>query len=339
MDSLRTSYRCQASKPQLIKLELGDLPYLQRLLNHVRRTDPFSSSAAYFGMTGRKGLWLYKNDHSLMVVANHPNKNKTVLLFPPIGKAPSHLLKTALENARDLPLGKLQLARLGADDRNLLTALGKSVDQTQKEAVLDWAYPVHVVSPKTIIACEGKAFVSFRGHINRAVRHGYQTTDIAVDRDRDAILSVVEKWATDRKGSTFTQDDLTGPTRSILTMMERGALNIEGTLSKDIDGQPIGFWLWQKLGGQAVSLVRAYLKQPGNAELGILAMAQTLQSQGITEMCLGGSETAELDAFKRKMCPIRSIALETVPLDRSAPNHNSKPSWVERVPVLSGRLR
>jgi hypothetical protein len=48
-------------------------------------------------------------------------------------------------------------------------------------------------------------------------------------------------------------------------------------------------------------------------------MAEYLQSRGILEMCLGGSETESLDAFKRKLEPVWSIELDSAfGLTRSA---------------------
>ena len=100
----------------------------------------------------------------------------------------------------------------------------------------------------------------------------------------------------------------------MLDLIDRTDLDISGTVSYGSEGAPLGFWLWEEVGGTAMSLVRAYLRRPGNAEYGILAMAEQLSASNIPEMCLGGSETADLDAFKRKMQPIRSIALSTVAL-------------------------
>ncbi|MCW2308850.1 DUF2156 domain-containing protein [Rhodobium gokarnense] len=288
---------------------------LSSILRHVERDDPFGRSAAYFAMTGRKGLWAYGDDETMMLVARHPNRDDILLLFPPIGRDPAGLLARAVDDPLSLPSGRLELARFSTEDQALASRLGTmGVKEPHREKVLDWAYPVHVVSPKRIVEREGKPFVSFRGHINRAIRDGCRAEPIDLARHRDDILRIIDRWADSRSDSDFSHDDLTGPTHSVLGLMDRTDLDIGGTISCDSHGAPIGFWLWEQVGNTAMSLVRAYLRHPGNAEYGILSMAEQLSNANIPEMCLGGSETADLDAFKRKMQPVRSIDLSTVAL-------------------------
>ena len=315
MTSLAPIYAERTNAPHLTKIGPEHLPVLSSILRNVQRDDPFSRSAAYYAMTGRKGLWAYGDDETMMLVARHPNRDDILLLFPPIGRDSAGLLAKAVDDPLSLPSGRLELARFSAEDQGLVSRLGTmGVKEPHRERVLDWAYPAHVVNPKRIVEREGKPFVSFRGHINRAIRAGYRTEPIDLARHRDNILHIIEQWADSRGDSDFSQDDLTGPTHSVLGLMDRTELDIGGTISYDSHGAPIGFWLWEQVGKTAMSLVRAYLRHPGNAEFGILSMAEQLAASNIPEMCLGGSETADLDAFKRKMQPVRSIALSTVAL-------------------------
>ncbi|MCB1531337.1 MAG: hypothetical protein KDJ35_00560 [Alphaproteobacteria bacterium] len=46
-----------------------------------KRIDSFLNSALYYTLTGRKGAWLYKSDHSLLVVCNHPLVQNNALKF------------------------------------------------------------------------------------------------------------------------------------------------------------------------------------------------------------------------------------------------------------------
>ncbi len=320
MNSLARIYAQRTHFPRLMKIEWEHLPVLSALLNKVERDDPFSRSAAYFAMTGRKGLWIYGDGDTMMLLARHPNKDDILLVFPPVGRDPSALLAKAVNDLLSLPPGKLELARLSTDDRVVLKGLkSMGANTPQRETVLDWAYPVHVVSPNRIIERKGKPFVAFRGHVNRAIKAGYRAEPVKLSRHRNAIQDIIKQWADSRGDAGFNHDDYTGPTRAVLDMMERDDLDIRGTISFDSDDTPIGFWLWERVGSTAMSLVRAYLRKPGNAEFGILSMAEQLKTAGIPEMCLGGSETADLDAFKRKMQPVRSVVLSTVALPDRTP--------------------
>lgn len=319
MTSCIRRFETSAQATVLAPIGFDDLPHLSRALQRSTHDDPFSRSAAYFAMTGRNGLWRFGDDETFMMIARHPNKPSTILLFPPIGQKTKALLELAMTIPDVLPPGNREMARLNPTDPRFARLLAKHRTVASREDTLDWAYPVYVVDPTKIVERKGKPFVSFRGHINRALRHGLQSQEIDPNRHRDEVIAVIGRWAERRHGGRFTRSDLIGPTHAVLEMMNRSGLDIRGSISHDCDGKPIGFWLWEQVGNTAMSLVRAYLKQPGNAEFGILAMAKQLTATGVPEMCLGGSETADLDAFKRKMQPIRSIALGTAMIDVPQP--------------------
>lgn len=282
------------------------------------RHDPFSRSAAYYSMTGRNGLWVYGDGDTALIIARHPNKDDTLLFIPPIGPNPTEIIAQALDDTR-LPSGNIELARVGSDDLAFANrTLTQGSQSPTSEKTLDWTYPIHVVSPSKVIAREGKSFVSFRGHINRAIRSGFQTEAVDFSRDKEALTQAVSQWAQEKKFSGYSFEDLTTPTKAVIDLAAEGNLSINGTLTRGADGQPVGFWLWENVDGTAMSLARVAIRRPGVAELGILRTCEQVHAAGITEFCLGGSESKSLDEFKRKMQPIRSIALQTMSL-RSTP--------------------
>lgn len=315
MNDLSWLYRKTADAPLFFSIENEHLPLLNGLLERSRSDAPFARSAAYFAMTGRNGLWLYGDTQTFMMIARHPNDSDKLLLFPPFGASPAKLITKALDDPR-LPSGIIELARLSAGDALLTERLSSRSQTVRREETLDWTYPVHVVSPDIITNREGRPFVSFRGHINRAMRGGLKTEPVDISKHENELKSIIQEWAINRGDTAFSIEDLTSPTLKAIELMKTSNLDIRGTLSKTKDGTPIGFWLWEQNGNTAMSLVRAYLRAPGNAELGILGMAQQLKASGIPHMCLGGSETEDLDRFKRKMQPVRSIELNTVDLQR-----------------------
>ena len=307
-----------SKEPVLIDITREFLPRFGAMLKAVKKADPFVRSPGYYAITGRKGLWLYGDQDTAMVIARHPNKKDTILLFPPFGRDPAGLVRSALKD-HSLPAGEKQLSRVGADDAHLAMRLQVPGDRTlEREDTLDWAYPVHSVSAQQIIERKGGAFNNLRSHVNQAFRAGYTAHPIDPVRHADAIKEVVTAWANDGRKKEFQFDDLTGPTETALSLMADKALPLHGLLVFDQD-KPVGFWIWDesdKPSGTAASLVRISIGDRGAAEFAAVKMAEQLQARGFETMCLGGSETESLDHFKRKLCPVQSVELKTMHLTR-----------------------
>lgn len=286
-----------------------DYALLSQICARAPATDPFARSAGYFAVTGRNGLWLYGTEGTAMLIVRHPNRSDRLLLFPPIGPDGAALIGSALIDPR-LPQGRRQLARVTASDGGLTAMFGATAE---REDVLDWAYPVHVVSTAALVARQGGVFNSLRGHVRRAERAGYVAEALDIGRDSDAVRAIAASWAASKAGDGFTYGDLTGPTESCIGLMTRGVASLQGVMVRGPQG-PAGFWIWEEGAGQAVSLVRISIGRQGAAELAAVAAAARIDARGIPLLCLGGSETESLDQFKRKLGPVRSVALGTVNL-------------------------
>lgn len=298
------------TEPRLVALDPHqDDALLRQSCARAPAADPFARSAGYFAMTGRKGLWLYGTERTAMLVCRHPNRSDRLLLFPPVGRDGAGLIAAALCDRR-LPHGRRQLARVTAADIGLTATFGA---KAETEDVLDWTYPVHVVSTAALVARQGGAFNALRGHVHRAERAGYVAAPIDIAHDGAAMRSVAAAWAASKAGAGYTYEDLTGPTESLIALMARGAGELRGVMVRGPQG-PAGFWIWDESGGQAASLVRISIGRQGAAELAAVSAAALLLERGITTFCLGGSETRSLDQFKRKLGPVRSVSLSTVTL-------------------------
>lgn len=299
--------------PELRPIGEADLAALQTRLDRIARADPFSRSAAYYAMTGRRGLWVYGTARTWMLIARHPNRDERILFFPPVGEDPPGLVAQALHDPA-LPAGDAEMARLGAEDGYLalrLQALGAGEPRT--ETLLDWTYPVHVISTRRVIERTGGAFNGFRGHINRACRRGLTAVPLAGEQHVAAIHAVLNTWARDGKKAGYSLSDLVTPTTAVLALWQDQRLPVAGVVIFDGD-RPVGFWLWDEADRArrtAMSLVRVSIGGHGAAEFGALKMCELLRDRGFEAVCLGGSETESLDRFKRKLCPIRSIELKT----------------------------
>jgi len=292
----------------LLALGRSDLPALSRMLGRIERSDPYSVSAGYFALTGRRGLWLYGDDRTVMVICRHPNRAERLLLFPPFGAERAGLIEEALGEAR-LPAGRRDLARVAPEDAPVAAGFGMA----QREDVLDWAHPVHVLDVRTVSAHTGDRFRDFRKNLNRAARAELWARPLDLVRDRYAIMGVAEGWATSHGGPRFSHGDLMAPTRAALSLW--GVLPIAG-VGVFHAGRMIGFALWEESrekGRIAYGLTSlTFGNARGASEFLYQAMCAELMAKGFGELCIGGSETASLDAFKRKMQPCRSVVLRSV---------------------------
>lgn len=300
--------------PELRRIGIGDLAGLQeRLLSVSPREDSYSQSAAYYAMTGRKGLWLYSVDDTFMVMAAHPNRADHLLLFPPMGKDPSALLEQVIRDER-ITAGQVQLARFGASEQLLLTwAQAAGHFRVAPEEHLDWTYPVHTLSTHFVAAHEGKRFRDFRKGILRADRDGLSARLIETAQDRATVGALVTQWARHNAHEGYSTSDLTAPTRTILAQMETSRRPLHGLIIER-NSHPAGFITWEETdlaNSVANSLCNVTIAGHGATEFSYKAMAEVLARRGFDKVCIGGSETAGLDQFKRKMNPVASTPLKS----------------------------
>ncbi len=67
-------------------IDLKDKTFaLKEFIAKVSKDDPYVTSVTYYAMTGRKGLWIYFDGDAgyFLISCIHPNKENTLLLFPP----------------------------------------------------------------------------------------------------------------------------------------------------------------------------------------------------------------------------------------------------------------
>lgn len=340
------------SDNELTRVSASDLVLLQEEFDRARTNqvkhspDPFAYSAAYFGMTGRHGLWRYGSGDKFVLLARHPNNEKVLLAFPPYGVTRTveecKLIKEALSDERfegfDIEVSRVPVdKKIGYERAFSRFEPANDIDSTQ----LDWNHPVHIISAERV-AKPGKPGGEQEkklGDLSRNYnlsRRRYGLNAVPLSNDADLISDVetiVNKWAQDKidkdsghDGYEFKLDDYTSPTLSLLDLMkvEGNPLNIHGIViynpkaGEGDEGMPVGFWLWQEANGQAMSLARVsighVLEPPvrGSAEFCSVMMAKTLKARGIDPTCLGGSETCTLDNFKKKLGPVESVELTSL---------------------------
>ena len=300
----------------LVEITPENVPLLQRILNKLDREDLYSTSAAYFMMTGRKGLWIYGNEDTAMIVARHPNIDDRILFFPPMGVNPVNLIESALLDPA-IPAGKKKLARLGPEDQYLSAVLEQRGSGTiEVEEVLDWKFPVHVLDTANVIDSKGKDFRDFRKNIYRAFGRGLWSESIDSQDDIARVLEISKSWAMRHVNDNYSIEDLVGPTKYALSLFNNANLSINGLIINE-GNEAVGYIMWEETNpskGLANSVSGMSVRPRGTEEFAILEMCKKLKETGFRKVCIGGSEKEGLDNFKRKMCPASSVNLLTMSL-------------------------
>lgn len=238
--------------------------------------DGYVSSPSYFLMTGRKGMWVYQKGESMVAFCWHPNVDGQILLFPPVGPRGVDMLADII-NMDVQPTNGFRIARVPQENAEILS-------QGLQER------------------CPGLTFMP------------------KVEDMLDWIYPV----------HTFSTEKLSNPGSDMSDY--RKNLKVDGFMVFTQEGEPIGFNVWeapvkgQKVANGITNISNTNFKKNPNdpderpwkgiAELMFNKQAEMLRAAGVEELCLGGSETASLDAFKRKMAPIKTAALCTIDVVR-----------------------
>jgi len=284
-------------------VEDDDLVDLQAILNNHASADPYQASAAYFAMTGRDGLWLVRDEDASVLVCRHPNVRNEFLVFPPIGQNGIGLLAKTIAAISKTGV-KVSLARADETVAKKLSALHSEIRmECIPEKLLDWAYPVHVLNTAKVTQHRGNEFQQFRTKLNKIDHKRIQAFDFDPAIHRQAAVEVVSKWS---QGDA----EKNAPYMRMLDLFQK--MPLAGRIIFH-DDQPAGFSLWEETSPKS-GLANAYAhlglhEVGGMSRYVMLDMCQTLQHKGFARVCIGGSETAGLDQFKRQLRPVQSVPL------------------------------
>lgn len=304
-------------KFDLVEITADNVFYLRKILQKLNREDPYSASTAYYMMTGRNGLWIYGDDKTAMLIARHPNLDNQILFFPPFGSDPINLTEFALADPF-IPSGKVSLARIGPEDSYIASRLQTlGIGEIEVEKILDWRFPVHVLSTSEVHESKGGHFRDFRKNINRAFSRGLWSERIESEGQLTHALEVSKAWASKHVNQNYTLSDLIGPTKLALSLLQHPDLSMDGLIVHEGE-EPVGYIIWEETNkekGIANSISGMSIRPRGTEEFAILEMCKILKEKGYSTVCIGGSETEGLDNFKRKICPVKSVELQTMHLN------------------------
>jgi hypothetical protein len=299
---------------------------LRDILAGEKGEDPYLLSPAYLRMTGRRGMDIIRLRDTFSFVCRHPNEPSKDMMFYPYGPEKSDLivnycLEVNHSGSRIPHIGRVPaaLANNLVDDVNSRLPVGRHF-QIAEEQVLDWRYPVHTLSTHQVAAAEGHDFKDFRKNLSRAGRLGLSAQKFDRDRTPQQITQIAMGWS-HAHAATYQKPahELAELYYWLGASMHQGMVDVDGYVVNK-DNQPAAFVAWEKPqpGQKTVSSLASLstVKDKGVNEYLYMLMCRDLSTQGVDQVCIGGSETSGLDAFKRKMQPVSSTKMVTLVPDQ-----------------------
>jgi hypothetical protein len=327
-DSLLITGTCDGSLDSIRKIKT--FSELRRLLSDSVTEDAYCRSAIYFAFTGRGTVWTVKCDGSHLILLPHPNVPNTLLVFFPFASTALEFMKqiVGLCNFSSFltRYSEVLLARVPETIANEVLAhmdCARAKLQHVDERKLDWVYPSYDLSVQSLLNPQGPEFSSYRNKINKFRKQGIEVVTakkIPPDRLRTAVKQINESWIrTKQKNVTSLRDqdinELMDPYRTLARLSADATSGIDGIFLKREDVY-IAFSFWERPGNSHTvpsfaAMTSSY--EPGLSEYLHRCIAERLAVR-YRHMCVGGSETAGLDHFKRKFSPVKTHRLRTIKL-------------------------
>ena len=297
------------------RLTEEDLPRMQKMLSSCEDADCYLTSAIYYVFTGRKGLWVYERDHAFIFVCWHPNVNGQILIFPQLTNHSLDLVAELLPVMPE-PTAGIRLARVKKDVADLNTS---ALTVTRREEdVLDWKFPVRILSTETVTAMSGKDFMYIRNRLRQLHKHSVRVMSCDAIHYSKALESLLHRWATHNAQSPEEYENLYSPYENLFSMSMEPSSNLSGFMFF-VDDVLEAVSLWdvsnhtQRTANLFVNICNTQIK--GLSEFLTFKCCETLQNQGIKFLNLGGSEWASLDVYKKKFCPAISVEIDSMDVE------------------------
>ena len=329
---------CVACQPKRL-LDIVSFDELRVILARSMSKDAYLSSELYYAFTGRgKVRRLGVGDNTLLLLP-HPNSMRSLLVFFPFARDGRTFCKQVVflgKHSKFLTrFDRILLARVTQNivesvfrERGELT-LGSATLRKVHEEKLDWAYPSYDVSLEALANPQGSALCTYRKKVRKFDSRDVQTLHFGAmhpEAIKNAILHVSRRWIWTKSGRLASHperrlllQEMLSPYRGLASLSSLETLEVDGfVLKRGDENLAFSFWEKPRTQDEAVACMAALPSshEKGLSEFLYYRIAQTLCSQGYKTMCIGGSETAELDRFKRKLAPIHPYhQLNTLELD------------------------
>ena len=280
-------------------------------LSSASDPDSYLTSPTYYAITARHGLWVYETASDFIPIGWHPNVPGQLLAFPIAGH---HEGLGQLITSLPPPPNGLRVARVKNVRAQWLFATQIPAATTchiaipHPEPVLDWTFPIRLLSTHRVAAMEGSAFRYVRNHYKQIALTQHRIEPLAKDHHAE-IRAFVSRWAASKDPDREQQAQRCNPYDIMLDLAAADA-PVGGFVTL-MDKQIVGFSLWDISNGASGPVANRYanltIGQRGLAEFQTVIMCQLLRDQGIANVNVGGAETSGLDRFKAKFHPVHSV--------------------------------
>ena len=291
------------------------------LLGKDSDLDTYLTSPVYYALTGRKGLWVYQEGNSYVPVCWHPNVDGQILVFPPRGAYNPNILKNLL-TAIPIPPKGVRLTRIKQEDIgsqllvNVKGSAGRSIVLEEvDEDVLDWKFPVRILSTDAVRKLDGNHHLRTRNYVKRLGQEHVVMTEKLTPSQMPKVMEFVQRWAQRRTCIPSELKELIAPYKTTFDLLTDESFNVDGLVFL-VDGVIQAISMWEPpntstmIANAWVNLCNTSIK--GLSEFVMKSTSEALFLQGIPYINYGGSETPGLDNFKNKFVPAFSIDLASV---------------------------
>lgn len=292
----------------------ANISRLVKLMTSEVDVDSYAVSSAYYAYTGRRGLWLYHYDGTYVPMCWHPNIDGQILIFPPRGKKNYSAIAALLDEAPTPPSGFL-LARFKPEEISQLKTFHAFVRRMSfepvAEEVLDWRYPVRILSTSDTAQMLGHKYMLIRNRVRQTHKYSLAVQPL-LTKHIPEIETLALRWANRQAEKPDELIDLITPYRETLRLLKHKKLGLDG-LVFIVEGQIQAVTMWD-ISNPAHKTANLYMNlcnvtYRGLSEFSINATAAKLCADGVSFINLGGSESAGLDHYKNKFSPVLSVDL------------------------------
>jgi hypothetical protein len=346
--------------------EVDDYGKLRELLSRGLTSDAYCRSALYFALTGRHKVWIVRYKDRYLVVLRHPNVPRTLLVFCPFISSASELAeqlealsrcKKFLTQCEGHGIFLARIPELIADDflsKHAMDLLHCKPEPVQEE-VLDWVHPSYDIDLQRLLNLEGRKLKIYRKKLRKFCGQDIEVLrpkkDFSPQELIKAVREVNKGWVRTKltsrishRGPEISPSEPGFSPRELMSCYwEMARLNRDTSLAMDglvlkRQGTYIAFSFWERpANGKTVACLAALpvSHEKGLSEYLYYVIAGCLKDEGYEYMCIGGSETASLDQFKKKLDPRRTHKLQTMRIRLNASRPGSDPLSASHLTLVS----
>jgi hypothetical protein len=315
--------------------EVNDYSKLRELLSRSSTVDAYCRSALYFALTGRRKVWIVKHGDKYLVLLPHPNVTVTLLVFFPFVSSAVELAEQVealcrcqkfLSQFQDHEILLARVPELIAE--GLFSRCAPSLQDCTLERVdekkLDWLYPSYDIELQRLSSPQGGKLKVYRRKLRKFCDQNIEMLRPRLLSTKDlvkAVHAVSEGWVHTKLASKnshqllgISKNELVDCYRAMARLNTDRSLAIDGLILKR-GGAYVAFAFWERpANGKIVPCLAALpvSHEKGLSEYLYFSIAECLKDEGYKEMCIGGSETASLDQFKKKLDPSKAHKLQTI---------------------------